>query len=350
MNSELVRTVLSVERGTALVGRARPLNYTQEHARLLRDWTLDRRSSPAWRYQPVDDLTPLRRQLDRLRNALRGQPWEGEYSERVDELLLEIQIAEAIGGEAVPELSRRRFEVAFHQQTAVELARQWVELRPMEAQTTVVSDDAGCEHSLLSRMRAWVGKERLPFRVETSGELVSLAATGEGFIVVAKGRKLAVDDVERIAVHEVLGHARPRVLARLQGEALFIVGSALGNDTQEGYAVYCEKLAGVFGERRRFELGLRHVAALSVWRGDRFVATMELLLGHGASVELALKVALRVHRGGGLAREGAYLPALCAVERAVAADPGLMNWLGAGRLSLSAIGSLRRHHFRLQSA
>jgi hypothetical protein len=286
-------------------------------------------------------LSALRTYLSALKGGLTANPWSDLYLERIEELILETQLVDAVGSPDIVELSRRRYRRPFEDEPGLSLAREWTHLAPSTEQELVVSDDLADERSLVRRVQAWVGRERLPFRVEVSAELVSLAATGEGFIVVAAGRKLSPEDAERVAVHEVFGHARPRARARREQVGLFVAGSAGGNDTQEGYAVYCEHRAGVLHTARRQELALRHLACLSVWDGLAFSENVEKLTAQSAPLEMALRICLRAYRGGGLAREGAYLPAYSAVSRAIAEDATVAHWLAAGRLSLPAIGRLR---------
>ena len=54
----------------------------------------------------------------------------------------------------------------------------------------------------------------------------------------------------------------------------------------------------------------------------------------------AIETAVRVHRGGGLAREIAYLPAYFEVSDAFAREPGLERWFECGRVGLEAAREL----------
>jgi hypothetical protein len=142
-------------------------------------------------------------------------------------------------------------------------------------------------------------------------------------------------------VHEIEGHARPRCAALQLDMPLFAVGTAGGLDDQEGRALALERRAGLLDGRRRRELALRHVAARAVERGSDFVATARLSLDAGAPIADALRIAARVHRGGGLAREIVYLPALLRVEAALAEDPSIDPVLASGRVSIEAATVLR---------
>ena len=185
----------------------------------------------------------------------------------------------------------------------------------------VRSDDEGDESSLISRMASEVGRHRLPIRVVPQVGLASLAATGDGVILVAPGKWILRRDVERTVLHEIAGHALPRAEATLQPIGIFALGTAHGIDDQEGRALLIEESAGFLDAGRRRELGLRHIAARKTLEGQPFVDITRDLLDRGAALEDALRIAVRVGRGGhptgGLAREVVYLPAFLRVGRAM---------------------------------
>jgi hypothetical protein len=219
-------------------------------------------------------------------------------------------------------------------------AEAWAGLDDERSETSVLSDDASDPRSLYRRLLSEVGRLRLPFRVETCA-LAAAAATGDGVILVARGRKLSLRATERIVVHEVLGHALPRCRAGAEDEPLFRVGSARGNDEQEGYALYLEREHGHLDATRKRELGLRHLAAILVHEGADWVETVRALQSRSVGDEGAVAIASRAHRGGGLAREFVYLPALERVTLAAQQDRTMLDWLGRGRLDLRTIATLR---------
>lgn len=344
----LAATFLSAERQIALLSRCRPLNWDSELARLASAWCVGNELTPQFTYADPVRLSPLREWFAQLDALLEQFEWGALYRARLGELELEARMAEVIGTPHMVALSRQRYRDGFEQAPALELAHSWIQSeKPLGGDDYVGSDDLADPGSLVRRVQAWVGQTRIPFRVLVSAELVSLAATGEDFIVVAKHRRLHRLDVDRIAVHEVFGHALPRAMARHEPEALFTIGAAGGGDVQEGYAVHCERAHGVLHSTRRAELGFRHLAATTIWEGADFVDTVRLLRAHGADVDRALRICLRAHRAGGLGREGAYLPAFCVVTSAIERDAEMAAWLGAGRLSLSAIDVLRRGGYQL---
>ncbi len=339
------RLLLAVERQVALISRCRPRNALTEQQSLVAAWQSGRRRLPRWTYEAVPELSAHRQMLSEASTWLsEAEPLHDLYFQRIAELQLETRLVEAVGTRQFVELARHRHEhgSAAERADALALVRRWLLIEPEAPRTTIRSDDEQHPQSLYSSMCRAVGQLRLPVRVTLSDSLVAAAATGENLIVVAKDRHLSLNDTRRIVLHETLGHALPRHRATQQTVGLFAVGSAGGNDEQEGYALFLESRGGVMDEARRRELALRHIAALGVHDGANWVETTERLTAEGAELASAAAIASRVHRAGGLAREVVYLPALCRVNRAIGADPDVEEWLGRGRLSLDAIDTLRQ--------
>lgn len=343
---ELITAFLRMEAAIGLLSRCKPVNFDQEAQALQAAWQGGQKRNPRWHYAPTPALRELRVMLGDLRKQLLQGPWSALWESRCDELALEIQIIEAIGQPAMPTLSKRRFCDPVWAPAALSLAVDWASTEPSPHAERECTDSPAAT-SLLNQMRRTVANERLSFRVATSESLVSAAATGEGVIWVASGSWIYREEVPRIVVHEVFGHAWPRARAASESCELFAVGSARGNDTQEGYAVWQEVITQTQTPRRRQELGLRHLAAQCVWQGADWVQTVDALLERGVPPSAAQNIALRSHRGGGLAREAVYLQAYCQVLSAIDAEPHILPWLGAGRLDLDAIASLREMGYEL---
>jgi hypothetical protein len=202
--SRLAATFLAAERQIALLSRCRPLNWDSEWVRLASAWYAGQELAPRMEYAEPVCLAPLREWFEQLDAVLEQFAWGSLYRARLGELELEARMAEAIGTSDMVALSSRRYRDGFEQARALELARSWVrDETPLSGDDYVGSDDVANPSSLVCRMQTWVGQTRIPFRVLLSAELVSLAATGEDFIVVAKQRQVHRQDVERIVIHEV---------------------------------------------------------------------------------------------------------------------------------------------------
>lgn len=331
------------ERAVALLARVQPLNAQAERQRLLSAWQAGQRSTPGFCYPPAPDMHRLHDALETMmRRADQADVVSQLYVERAAELGLEARLVEAVGRSGFRRLAKERFvtDEASHTQ-ADTLARAWVQPGPGEPHQAkrIESDDETQPSSLISLMRKEVDARQLAVRVSLSRELSALAATGDATIYVATGRALCERTARRVVAHEVFGHCIPRVNARSERLGLFVVGSALGNDEQEGYALSVEQGSQHMDQGRRFELGLRHLVAKAMFDGADFRSSVELSLGLGAALPDALSIATRVYRGGGLGREVAYLPAFCRVT--TCKDQSLLRHLSRGRLSLHALCRLR---------
>lgn len=337
------RATLALSQASArvrVVSANTPQNLREELARLAEAWRVHGAAEPRFTYEPAAGADDLRRALEAIAIDLDARGELGAiYAARARELGDDAAISAAAGTRDLWPAARRRFarRDAFDDR-ADDLAAAWLaEPAPRaEEEARVRSDDEGSPRSLISRIREEIGSRRLPLRVVVRSDLASLAATGEGHVQVIAGADLSVRDVERTVLHEIEGHVVPRLCARDEPLGIFALGTARGTDDQEGRALAIERRHGYLDHARRRELALRHVAARAVEAHAEFVSTARLLLDHGAPLAQALHITARVHRGGGLAREVVYLPALLRVEAALAADPAIDRVLGVGRVSVEA--------------
>jgi hypothetical protein len=323
-----------------------PVNLRVELERLAAVFEIAKKSDPYFLYEEAPDHGELRRGLEALAGEVEAEgELGGLYAARALELCEEATLCEAAGGPGLWPAARRRFaERDRFDREADQTAAAWLaeESPAADSGTTVRSDDERDPGSLVCRMRSALGKLRVPFRVVVNPNLASLAATGEGVVQVVQGRVMSRRDVDRTVLHEVEGHVLPRHSASRAPVALFAVATRRGLDDQEGRALAIERARGFLDLRRRREIALRHVAARAVAQRAGFVETVALLERNDAPLRDALRIAARVHRGGGLAREAVYLPALLRVEDARRRDPAIDKVLAAGRISVDAAPALAR--------
>lgn len=323
-----------------MISCSTPLNLRSELDRLTERWSRAEESIPYFIYEAAPDHEQIRRALGELAAWLDDEgPLGGVYAARARELCEEAAICSAAGTDRLRALARQRFRRRDgFDEAADALAARWLAEEPKDCpdEPRVQTDDEGCPWSLVSRMREELGTRRLPFRVVTVRDLSALAATGESVVQVVMGRSVTRGDVERTVLHEIEGHVLPRCRAGAIRLGIFSVGTRWGADDQEGRALCIESRAGALVRGRRRELSLRHVGARMLEEEADFVETTRRLLSYGASVPDALRIAARVHRGGGLGREAVYLPAFLRVEAALAARPELDRVLGSGRVAVDA--------------
>jgi hypothetical protein len=285
-----------------------------------------------------------------------GDPKGSLYAERAREVEIEVALVVARGETRFAELAARRHPHRGElSRCADELARSWMgddqaadEAPEDEALAAiVVSDDDRDPGSLVSRLGVEIARARLPYRVSVSTDLAPLAATGEEIVHVGAGRRLTRADVERTVLHEIEGHARPRVVARQQREPLFSLGSARGTDDQEGRALLLEERHRHLTCARRRGLARRHLACIAMRGGADFVEVVRELTGaHGASAREAVIIGERVFRGSdgtfpGLGRERSYLESYLDVRAAFADDPTLEEIVASGQISVAAARVVR---------
>ncbi|MET0594331.1 MAG: tyrosine/phenylalanine carboxypeptidase domain-containing protein [Polyangiaceae bacterium] len=330
-----------------LIRAVTPSNVESERAALEEAFRRGSTRLPKWRYDPLPVPPDLPRALEALADFLDKEPPLGPiYAARARELCLEAAIVEATGTPRLTALAKQRFldpsAVSREDgERADAMALAWtsdvlfsngagIDCRGGNGEATEERSIRTCDESdprsLVSRMNAEVGKRRLPMRVSVHPGMASLAATGDGVILVAENKWVAPKDVERTVLHEIEGHALPRARAARAPIALFAIGTARGIDDQEGRAIAIEEAAGFLDNARRFELGCRHLAARATHDGADFVDVVALLQGRHATVEDALRIAARVQRGGltggGLSREVVYLASRCKLARLTAGEDG----------------------------
>jgi hypothetical protein len=342
--AEATETLVRAEEHVNLLGRVAPADVLAEAARLARDYS---RGSAfvVTRIAAGPDFSSVRRTLVGLAHACEPFGAYGRlYAERALELELEARLAEALGKPEFRALAAERFPEppGALSRTCDAFVVEAERLLPKEPVSLHLSDDAGDPQSLVARLRLRARELGLAFVVRTTRNQLAVAATGNGVVSVRAGVRLSATASERIAAHELLGHALPRARARFSTLPLLRAGTRRAGDDEEGRALVVERRAGLFDAERQRELALRHLAALGVRRGAEPRDTTAMLVEHGAPLERAIELTLRIHRGGGLAREIVYLPAYFAVRSAFAEEPSLERWFERGRIGLEAARELNR--------
>ncbi len=339
-----------------LLGRLTAGNAASERARLVAALETGAPAMPEWTRIEHGQL-PDGAAFAALAEAFGEEDALGSlYAERARELELEVALVVARGERRFAELALLRHpHRAELTDRADAVARSWIDdTGPEDAGAEdeapgdlVISDDARDPRSLVSRLREEIARARLPFRVSVSADLAPLAATGEEVVHVSGGRRLTRADVERTVLHEIEGHARPRVLARRQTARIFALGSARGTDDQEGRALLLEERHHHLTRARRRGLARRHLACIAMRAGADFVTVVRALTrDHGATAREAIVIGERVFRGSdgtfpGLGRERSYLECYLDARDTFARDPELEAIVARGQLSFAAAAALR---------
>lgn len=345
------RLVACAARDVQVLGTLTPVNAQRERLRLVDDVQARRAARPRWVYAPVAH-EELRRALDAAADALERQatgPIELLYVDRLRELSLEAALCAQAGSADVGRLASQRYapRAPWAEAEATALCARWLAEPEEPGQPILLASDSLDPRSLLSRMRAAVGRARLPFTVAVHPSLAPLAATGDRTILVAAGRLVGEEDVERTVLHEVEGHALPRARALAAPLAIFRAGTARGMDDQEGRALLLEERAGWLGSRRRRSLAARHRAFEWMVGGATFAdVAARLTREHHLDPLQAVLVAERTFRGAdgerpGLGRERVYLESFVRVRAHLGAQPRDEAVLAAGQIAVEAVDALR---------
>ena len=342
----LQRALLSVERSLALLEHCLPDNYSAQVTRCENALRAGRVVLPEFRYRPVSGaFLHAEQALLCLRSPHPGGTavWnvvEQLLHERAEELQKEAQIVRARGSQRVPKLAGARFpftEQELHE--ADELSNTWlVEWSDCDA---LAWEDVQT-HDLLQGLAMRARREGLAVRIVVR-EIATTCAVSEDGLVVARGPRVPAEEIERLWVHEVLGHWLPRQRARSMPPP-FAAGTKGASEDEEGRALLLEERYGALGARRKLDLALRHQLAraiLSASTGDALEQLVLSLLERAVPIELLARALCRNLRGGGLGREVIYLPAYLRVKRAFAEAPYCESLLAAGRISVE--GALRLH-------
>jgi uncharacterized protein (TIGR02421 family) len=333
--------LLAIAREARIFPALTPTNATSERARLIEAVARGETPTPRWEITRRRVDPAVWRAVDEIRRLARARiprPLAELYLARVDELEVDLAMIEAVGDPVqVRPLAARRFGTGMRE---VELddgpvrvnavARGLLErLAPAEETRSVPPEDLAS--ALRAAMRA-VGLGRLEVRIDP--RLVAGAATGDRGVFLA-ARRFGRTEARRLVVHEVLGHAVAAANAARQPLRLFEVGTAGSFADQEGLAICLEEAAGVLDAHRLRVLAARVIATDRVHAGASFGETTRYLhRSHGFSPEVSVLVAERAYRGGGVARDAAYLYGYLRVRGALRRRAATVDALRAGRIGL----------------
>jgi hypothetical protein len=358
--------VRSLSEAFPLLQHATPLNAATEQRVMLARWQAGDAVAPAWRAPSVDAKALARGHaaVERARASLPGAtPWERVYAARLEELALDLELVGAAFGPSVVRRARARWGRidAEVDRVAIEWAAEAREAEDDDA-PRIPTDDEHDPRSLVSALRRAAGAARVPVRVLVRDRIGALAASGDGVVVVARGRSTTPRETARVVLHEIEGHVLPRERAKAgranadgapgapPAPGVVALGSAGASEDEEGRALVLEERAGFLHAARRRALGLRHLAARHVLAGAGFVELVRTLhRDRGEPLEDALRLASRAMRGGharggdvlgGIAREIIYLPGYLRVLEATRDDAAALDRLGTARLSLAARATL----------
>lgn len=166
--------------------------------------------------------------------------------------------------------------------------------------------------------------------IDIRDDLPAGMMVSNGRLLISRNTKMTKSRVEALLSHEVGVHMLTYFNGSGHGLKIFRTGLAGYEGAQEGLAVLSEFLAGGMTVARLRLLAGRVLAVDSMLGGAGFVGTFRLLTKqHGFSDTGAFNIALRVYRGGGLAKDAIYLRGLLEILAHLQAGGSLEPfWLG----------------------
>lgn len=325
-------------------------NGAGERSRLVDDLNAGRPLRPIWAQVEPTRTTGELRIIDRLRRRLEGIPVADLYRDRLDELELELCMLENLGRERVVRpLAARRYGTGNTQVpewigggTLSSLAQVILAtIEPDPEPLTVPSTSFRPSRGLAGMMQALANSLSLDARVVVDARLVAGAATGDRTVYVAD-RMFGAREARRLMVHEVLGHLLAAANGRCQPLRIVEWGTAQSFADQEGVCLCLEAMAGAMDAQRLRTLAARVHATDLLHSGASFSDTATLLARvDGMRAEEAVALAERAYRGGGVARDAAYLEGYLRVRGALHDGETDLDELRAGRLSVGALPHVR---------
>lgn len=170
--------------------------------------------------------------------------------------------------------------------------------------------------------------------VEIRDDLPSGLLVSSGKLLIARSTMIAAGRLEALLSHEIGVHLLTYVNGSAQGLRLFRSGLAGYEGMQEGLAVFSEYMVGGMTPARLRLIAARVLACASMLNGATFIETFNLLVeDHGFVPSGAFHLALRIYRGGGLAKDAIYLRGLLELlahlETGGALDPFWMGKIAA---------------------
>jgi len=236
----------------------------------------------------------------------------GLYREKQQELDLQLSMLSARGERRFVELGR-----ALYRSVEPRLERAARDILEATAASRHRNEAENVDYRFVERRaRAMIARyagqsEAFTASIEVREDLPAGLMVSNGRLLISRSTAMARDRVEALLSHEVGVHLLTYYNGSGHGLRLFRSGLAGYEGAQEGLAVLAEYLAGGMTVPRLRLIAGRVLACAGMLDGAGFVETFAMLTReHGFSDSTAFNIALRVHRGGGLAKDAIYLRGL----------------------------------------
>lgn len=178
------------------------------------------------------------------------------------------------------------------------------------------------------------------WRVEISKNVLGLT-TGNRVIRIPVLGQFRAKDLDAFINHEIGTHALRTENGHQQPFKILSIGTPSYLETEEGLAVFGQKITGTLYKEHEFIYAGRVIAVDCVHRGLDFAATFEKLTSYGKFTrDQAYNLTLRAHRGGGYLRDHVYLAGLRKIEKFVL-DGGDIRDLYVGKIAIEQLALIQ---------
>ncbi len=313
------RTVSEADRQMAFLLHVTPINVPEA----CRAFVAGGADTPAFEYRPLAfDLRQAAARLGALPEPEPGDGWAALVQAKRREVVIRLEMLARRGTPGLRELSDLLYGGVTKELAA--LAHELLEAVP-PAGPAPQSPGVGAAE-IAARAAAEVAAYRRPApglecRVEIRDDVAGLVVE-QGNLLIGADTVLPPERVEALLHHEIGTHVLTHANGGRQPVRLMQDGLAGYEELQEALGVLAEYLTGGLSPPRLRRLAERVAAVASMQAGATFRETYDLLVGRWRLAPgAAFRVAMRVHRAGGLAKDLVYLRGL----------QGLLAHLGAGR-------------------
>ena len=296
--------------------------------------------APAFFYRPLAiDITARKKALfsialDRFEDPV----LEGLYREKQQELDLQLSMLSAREDVSFVEMSRALYGAVDERLEKIAHDILDATARPSRKRQPETAD----HRYVARRAQAMITRyaDQYPAfspNVEVRDDLPSGLIVSSDRLLIARTTTMPRERVDALLSHEVGVHLLTHCNGSGHGLRLFRSGLAGYEGAQEGLAVLAEYLVGGMTVARLRLIAARVVACAGMLDGADFVETYRLLTReHGFAPLMAFNIALRLYRGGGLAKDAIYLRGLLEI---------LAHLHGGGDLEPFWLGKIAARHF-----
>lgn len=265
---------------------------------------------PEFRYKSLDfDPDKIIEEVDKIR-VPEGELYE-VYQKKKDEINLKIKMLKHRGERnKVLELSEKLYGKPKSQ--TVTYARRLLEESVYDyPELTKNFTSENLKERIEEVLKSWNIED---WKIELSEKPEVTVSPSKKRITIGKERKFSERDIERLIEHEIKVHTFRAENGYVQPLKIFLTGFPGYLKTEEGLAIYREKIKNLLENKKLREYAARVIAVDMMYNGYEFEQIYEELKGYGFSDEKAWDIAYRALRAGGFGKDYIYLEGLRDVE------------------------------------